>query len=101
MMLASKKFILLEVLTNIKVAKIIFYFYMHSPGVTQHLLFLIKAKHLKLLEKRQDLQVAAQVFNRIDASHESISSNGIRFFLSIYAPIKEVSNPKYVLLTIN
>ncbi|KMQ87542.1 hypothetical protein RF55_13146 [Lasius niger] len=55
-----------------------------------------KTAALKLLEKRQDLQVAAQVFNRIDASRESISSNGIRFFLGIYgAPIKEVSINTY------
>lgn len=77
---------------------IIFYFYMLSPGVTQRQLFLVKVKTtaLKLLENRQDLQAAAQVFTQIDSSHELISSNGIKFLLALYgAPIQEVSIDQY------
>ncbi|KMQ87920.1 hypothetical protein RF55_12673 [Lasius niger] len=51
-----------------------------------------KTKALKLLEKREDLQVSAEVFKQQDCSPELIFLNGLRFLLAIYnAPVNKDS----------
>jgi len=51
-----------------------------------------KAKSLKILEKRDDLRTATEVFNKKNCSPQLIVKNGIRFLLAMYgAPSNEES----------
>ena len=58
-----------------------------------------KIKALKLLQKRQDLQRSAEVFNQENCPLNVIVDNGVRFLLAMYgAPIIEscINNYRYL-----
>jgi len=61
-----------------------------------------KTAALKLMKKRNDLRIATGCFNNSDTSRETISLNGIKFFLAVYgASVKETSinNHRYSCFT--